>query len=578
MLARGGWLTRAAPAATVLLLIGPVICGFLGTLLPAFGFLPGLGGKAVTLDHFRALFEVPGLAGSVGHSLLTGLASTLASLLITGIFIASHFGTRAFAVIRRLIAPLLAVPHAAAAFGLAFLIAPSGLLLRLVSPSLTGFERPPDFLIVHDPLGLAMIAGLIAKEIPFLFLISLAVLPQSRSEPALRLGRSLGYGRVASFVFLVWPSYYRQIRLAVLAVLAYATSVVDVALILGPQLPPTLPVRLLDWMNDPDLTRRYLASAGAILQLAVGGLAILVWFGLERVGAILVTALRARGQRCRKDGVVRSLSLAGMGLAAATVLASIVVLGIWSVAGLWPFPEAFPQTLSWSGWQRALAQMCSPLTTTLIVAIIAALISVVLTLLCLENEFRDGQGDLRHSTAGSQRESRSNKALLILYLPLIVPQISFLFGMQYVAILSGLDATFAGLTLAHLVFVLPYVFLSLSDPWRGFDRRFDTLAAGLGMSRQRALWRIRLPMLSRAILTAFAVGFAVSVGQYLPTVLIGAGRLTTITSEAVALSSGGNRRVVGVYGLVQSGLPFLAFAIAIALPVLLFRNRRGLRV
>ena len=46
------------------------------------------------------------------------------------------------------------VPHAAAAFGLAFLIAPSGLIARLLSPELTGWERPPDLLIVNDPLGL----------------------------------------------------------------------------------------------------------------------------------------------------------------------------------------------------------------------------------------------------------------------------------------------------------------------------------------------------------------------------------------------------------------------------------------
>jgi putative thiamine transport system permease protein len=74
------------------------------------------------------------------------------------------------------------------------------------------------------------------------------------------------------------------------------------------------------------------------------------------------------------------------------------------------------------------------------------------------------------------------------------------------------------------------------------------------------------------------VGFSVSVGQYLPTVLIGAGRLTTVTTEAVALAAGGNRRVIGVYAFMQTLLPFLAFSIATGLPGLLFRNRRGLRV
>ncbi len=49
-------------------------------------------------------------------------------------------------------------------------------------------------------------------------------------------------------------------------------------------------------------------------------------------------------------------------------------------------------------------------------------------------------------------------------------------------------------------------------------------------------------------LTALAVGFAVSIGQYLPTLLLGWGRVPTITTEAVALSSGGDRRIDGRTG------------------------------
>ena len=85
-------------------------------------------------------------------------------------------------------------------------------------------------------------------------------------------------------------------------------------------------------------------------------------------------------------------------------------------------------------------------------------------------------------------------------------------------------------------------------------------------------------LLLRAILTAAAVGFAVSVGQYLPTVLIGAGRLETITTEAVALASGGNRRVIGVYAFLQMLLPALGFLVATAVPALRFRHRRALRL
>ena len=146
--------------------------------------------------------------------------------------------------IQHLISPLLSVPHAAAAFGLAFLIAPSGMIARMLSPELTGWERPPDLLIVNDPMGLAMTIGLIVKEIPFLLLITLAALPQVDLARSRLLAASLGYGRIAGFVFGPWPPIYRQIRLAVFAVLAFSTSVVDVAAILGPTTPAPLAVRL----------------------------------------------------------------------------------------------------------------------------------------------------------------------------------------------------------------------------------------------------------------------------------------------------------------------------------------------
>ncbi len=144
--------------------------------------------------------------------------------------------------------------------------------------------------------------------------------------------------------------------------------------------------------------------------------------------------------------------------------------------------------------------------------------------------------------------------------------------------MAGREYRLTALVLVHLVFVLPYVFLSLADPWRALDRRYEIIATALGRSRISVLLSIRLPMLIRPILTALAVGFAVSVGQYLPTLLIGEGRLSTITTEAVALASGNNRRVIGVYALLQTILPFLAFALAALIPAALHRNRRDMRV
>ena len=59
--------------------------------------------------------------------------------------------------------------------------------------------------------------------------------------------------------------------------------------------------------------------------------------------------------------------------------------------------------------------------------------------------------------------------------------------------------------------------------------------------------------------------------------LIGGGRVETLTTEAVALSSGGNRRLIGAYAMLQLLLPALAFATALLLPAVVWRNRRLMR-
>ncbi|HBM27517.1 MAG TPA: ABC transporter permease, partial [Halomonas sp.] len=61
----------------------------------------------------------------------------------------------------------------------------------------------------------------------------------------------------------------------------------------------------------------------------------------------------------------------------------------------------------------------------------------------------------------------------------------------------------------HLLFVLPYVYLSLAEAYRRLDPRWLYIAQSLGVSRRRAFWRVRLPLLLAPLLTAVAVGLAV---------------------------------------------------------------------
>ena len=208
---------RLAPRLTAFLLAGPVLFGIAATIAPAFGYFPALGTDTPSLEPWRELLSRPALLRSAMLSLASGIFTALVSLAIVAAFVAGWSHTQTFRRLQHLVSPLLSVPHAAAAFGLAFLLAPSGWILRLLSPWLTGFSQPPDWLVIHDRAGLAMMAGLVVKEIPFLFLVTLAALPQAKAADHSRIAASLGYGRMAAFAHGVWPLVYPQIRLAVFA-------------------------------------------------------------------------------------------------------------------------------------------------------------------------------------------------------------------------------------------------------------------------------------------------------------------------------------------------------------------------
>lgn len=565
-----------APALTLALLLGPVAAGLLGTLAPAFGYMPALGGTRPGLGPISDLLAWPGLVRSAALSLGTGLAATGLSLAVVTLVVAGWGESRGFAALRRVLAPLLALPHAAAAFGIAFLIAPSGWIARALSPWATGLETPPDLLIVQDPLGLSLVLGLVAKEVPFLLLMTLAALAQARPGPALAVARALGYRPVTGWIKAVFPAVYAQIRLPVYAVLAYSMTTVDVALILGPNTPPPLSVQVLRWMNDPDLALRFRAAAGASLQLLLVLAALGLWRGLEALAARAGRGAILRGGRgaALSEGALRTAG-AGLGtIAALLLLLGLAGLALWSMAGLWPFPKAAPETLTLRAWERYGPRLVEPAARTLLLAATATLGALVLAIACLQAEHRQatGPGEGRARAPG-----HGSRATALLYVPLLVPQVAFLGGLQTLALAAGLDGGWGSVALVHLVFVLPYVFLALAGPWRAWDARHATIAQALGAGPARVLWRVRLPMLLGPVLGAAAIGFAVSVGQYLPTLLVGAGRVSTLTTEAVALAAGGDRRAIAVYALAQTLAALLPFGLALALPRILWRDRAGLR-
>lgn len=551
-------------ALVLAVLLGvPITTGLVFTLLPAFGYLPSIGGHAVNLGPWRELLGQPGIATSVRITLTTGVTATVLALVLAFSFCAVAHGRMQDRGADVMLAPFLAAPHAAMAIGLAFMIAPSGWLVRLVSPWLTGYTAPPDMATVHDPWGAALVIGLVMKEMPFFLIVVLAALNQIPVAEQMQAGRSLGYGRGIVWIKIIAPQVYAQIRLPVYVVLAFSLSVVDMALILAPTNPPPLSLVALHWFTSPDVARYFPAAATATLQLLLVAGMIGLWrlaeSGIARIG--LSWAMRGSRGLSGEPG----LKIAALLGTAILVLSagSLVVLAVWSFTWRWPFPDTLPSAWSVGIWQRQSHALVWPLTNTVALASTTTITALGFAVAWLETEAR-AQG------------RRRALPLHPLYVPLLLPQIAFLFGTQVLVTQLRLDGTLFAVAWLHLLFVFPYVMLALADPWRALDQRFARSAAALGASPARILVRLKLPILFRPIVIAAAIGFAVSVAQYLPTLFAGGGRVATLTTEAVTMASGGDRRVVGVLAFLQTMLPLGVYAAALAVPGLVFTRRRGM--
>ncbi len=545
---------RGAVLGIVLMgLIAPIAVGLAETACAAFGVLPALGRTQWSLDPWRMLLAQPGFGTSLRLTLVTGLGSTLIALALAVGFCASMPGRMCW------LAPFLAVPHAAMAVGLAFVLTPSGWIARALAPVM-GWDKPPDIASVHDGWGLALMLGLVVKELPFLLLVMASGLSQLPVARYIAVGRAMGYGPGIAWIKLILPQLWPLIRLPVWVVLAYGLSVVDMAIILGPSNPPTLAVAVLRWFSAADVAMILPASAGALLQagLVVGCIA-----GLWAVEAVLRVVGRGwlrRGGRGVSWAPGLQLARLGvwglMGLGCAALLALL----LWSLAWRWSYPMLWPEV--WSGGLWMSAMWGKALMNTLILAAVTVVLSLALAVFWLEAE-----GDL----------PRAGWAEALIYLPLLMPQIGFLYGLNVVFLRAGLSGGYLAVIWAQALFVFPYVMITLSEPWRALDARLLRVGAALGAGRWRRLIALRLPMLLGPILTAGAIGVAVSVAQYLPTLFLGAGRIATLTTEAVTLSSGSDRRVSGVYASLQAALPFAAYGLAALIPACWHRNRRDLR-
>jgi putative spermidine/putrescine transport system permease protein len=260
-------LALLAPAAGVVILLfgGGLVLG----LAQSLGHLPAAGMSELTMAHFMHVLADPDFFASLGLTFYIALTSTVFAC---GISIAAALAFNSLAgrsrVIQFVFQIPLTVPHLVIAVAVVFMLAPSGLLSRLLL-NLGLIDAAGGFpLLVNDRWGIGIMAAYVWKEVPFITLMIFAVL-RGAGSGLMDVGRTLKAGRWQCFRHVTLPIIFPSLGAAGLIVFAYTFGAFEVPYLLGQTYPMMLPVWAYKSYSDVDLLSRPEGIAAGLIIAAV---------------------------------------------------------------------------------------------------------------------------------------------------------------------------------------------------------------------------------------------------------------------------------------------------------------------
>ena len=124
---------------------------------------------------------------------------------------------------------------------------------------------------------------------------------------------------------------------------------------------------------------------------------------------------------------------------------------------------------------------------------------------------------------------------LFLVLPLTSPEI--VLGSSLATLFIARGATFGYVTviIAHVMFQVSFVAVTLRARIRGFDWSLEQAAMDLGATPARAFWKVTFPLILPGILAAALLSFALSIDDFIIT-FFNAGELVTFPLQIFGAS------------------------------------------
>lgn len=162
----------------------------------------------------------------------------------------------------------------------------------------------------------------------------------------------------------------------------------------------------------------------------------------------------------------------------------------------------------WEGftldWYRTLfdnQQISSALYYTLIIAVLSATIATII--------------GVAAAIGLAQMKPRFQKAAMnVNYLPVLNPDIVTGIALMLFFVSIGVRLGFGTMLLAHIIFNIPYVILSVAPRLRKSSARLMEAAMDLGATPMQALWKVVLPEVFPGIMSGFLIAFTLSIDDF----------------------------------------------------------------
>ncbi len=209
----------------------------------------------------------------------------------------------------------------------------------------------------------------------------------------------------------------------------------------------------------------------------------------------------------------------------------LALLVIRSLGRQWLWPNVLPQTWDLRAWAYVFSSGSGAVPAVGTSAGIAAVVALTAVAAALPS-----------ARVLAWSEFPGKRVLLfLLLLPVLSPPFAAAMGLHAAFLRLGAEETAPGVVLVHLIPSLPYAILMLTGSFSRLDPDLELQARTLGATPAQVFWKVTLPVIAPGAAAAMTFAFLISWSQYLLTLLVGGGRVTTLPLVLVSILNGGDQ-------------------------------------